>query len=181
MLELLRNFEQEEGKFSLEELESDEEDNDLASRFEGIDLGELYSFGLENNESDYLIEFVSPSKLWEVLTPEERHTFMKAIEDPTSAQLLMQSEAFEGAITSPWWEDPQITSDLPDNEGLQNKVGPTSMKRIGKKPELMSIPDQLLRRPPGPDTGPPLLYNICAVLWVSSFYHSGAFLSNSVV
>lgn len=47
MLELLRTFEQEEGKVSLEELEEDEEGNDLASRLEGIDLGELSSFGLK--------------------------------------------------------------------------------------------------------------------------------------
>lgn len=115
------------------------------------------------------------------MTPEERDTFIKSIEDPTSAQSLLQSEAFEGAIASPWWEDSQTASDLPDTEGLQKKVGLTSMKRFGKKPELISIPDQLLRRPPGPDTGPPLLYNICAVLWVSNLYHRGAFFSNSVV
>lgn len=164
MLELLRNFEQEEGKVSLEELEEDEEDNDLASRLEGIDLGELPTFRLEIFESNYPTESVPPSKLWELLTPEERDAFMKSMEDPTSAQSLMQSEAFEGAITSPWWEDSQSTLDLPDSDGLRKKVRPMSMKRIGKKPELMSIPDQLLRRPPGPDMGPPLLYNICAVL-----------------
>ena len=111
---------------------------------------------------------VPPSQLWELLTPEERASFLKTIENPSSASLqaLLRSEVLEKEIQQPWWETPKDTPAVPA-EVLENESA--LLQDLQKKPDLISLPDQLLRRQPGPDTGPPLLYNICAVLYVFYF------------
>ncbi|KZP30636.1 hypothetical protein FIBSPDRAFT_814946 [Athelia psychrophila] len=142
MMELLKRLEKEsaeEDPNMLEESEEDEEDDedDLAQRLEGMDL-----------------ESVQTEQLWEMLTPEERKKFMKALDNPDSelAQQLLASEELESDRMEPWWEAPSIDSDS-DSQRLPKR-------RFGVKPAVIVIPSV---NPGTPQTPSPLIYNILAV------------------
>lgn len=101
---------------------------------------------------------VSYDQLWEVLTPAERQKFLGALNDPSSdiAQSLLASEDLDDQIIQPWWDAP------PQDEVPQGK---TLLKRYGHRPQMLEIPEAVLRaaRTASP-SGPSLLFNIFAVL-----------------
>lgn len=102
-----------------------------------------------------MIESVQTEQLWEMLTPEERKKFMKALDNPDSelAQQLLASEELESDRMEPWWEAPSIDSD--------NDPQRLPKRRFGVKPAVMVIPSV---NPGTPQTPSPLIYNILAVL-----------------
>ncbi|EJD07314.1 uncharacterized protein FOMMEDRAFT_137674, partial [Fomitiporia mediterranea MF3/22] len=120
--------------------EEDEDGDDLAERLGSID-----------------IESASASDIWNALTPEERKDFMNKFRDPTStsAQEFLRSAGLEADIILPWW----LAPDVP----LDEDVRTSRTQKYGERPKMEIIPDALLSRTSGPHTGPPLLYNICAV------------------
>lgn len=93
-----------------------------------------------------------------MLSQGQRDSFLKITKskDSAAAQDLLRSLDLDEGVTLPWWERPEGEYDDED--------APTVRKRYGKRPSFASLPDALLRQPPGPQTGPPLLYNICVVL-----------------
>ena len=95
------------------------------------------------------------------MTPEERDKFLKQIRDPTSSstQELLRKVGTELKLTLPWWE----ASGAP--EDFSGSLDTT--RAYGNRPTMEEIPRALLSRQTGPDGGPPLLYNICAVLYVA--------------
>ncbi|KAF7329937.1 hypothetical protein MKEN_00257600 [Mycena kentingensis (nom. inval.)] len=117
MLQMLKRFEEESAE--QEELDAEEEEDDeFVKRFHDLDL--------ESTDAD---------QLWDMLTPEEREKFVKAMQDPSSelaAQLLASEEP-----APPWW-----TVD------------------DGARPDPIRIPDAL-KKPNR--SGPPLIYNICCI------------------
>ena len=110
------------------------------------------------------LESASPSDIWKHLTPAERETFIRATRDPNSmlTMELLRSDALQRTIVYPWWDTPHLVSG--ETERSPSMTGSTA--KYGRRPSMMSIPSTLLERPPGPDTGPPLLYNICIILCV---------------
>ncbi|KAL5492134.1 hypothetical protein ACEPAI_3581 [Sanghuangporus weigelae] len=141
MLEMLRQFEQEGMDEDLLEGEEENGEDDLAERLGGIDL-----------------ESASASDIWNTLTPEERATFLRKIQDPTSssAQDLLRNAGDELKMVLPWWEAPEAHPEA-------TSVPLDNTKSYGSRPAMEEIPKTLLSRQAGPETGPPLLYNICAV------------------
>ncbi|KAL5531392.1 hypothetical protein ACEPAG_4269 [Sanghuangporus baumii] len=141
MLEMLRQFEQEGSDADLLESEEETGEDDLAERFGGIDL-----------------ESASASDIWNALTPEERATFLRKIQDPStsSVQDLLRNSGNELNIVLPWWEAPEVPPEA-SSAPLDNT------ESYGSRPAMEEIPESLLSRQAGPETGPPLLYNICAV------------------
>ena len=97
---------------------------------------------------------ISTSELWELLSVEERNKFLGTIKDPQSgpAKELLRSIELDIGNVLPWWD-------------ADESIPSISSKRYGKIPEMVRIPTPLLSRPVGPDSGPPLLYNICVVLY----------------
>ncbi|TFK39930.1 hypothetical protein BDQ12DRAFT_590462, partial [Crucibulum laeve] len=145
MIELLKKFEEESGKDNgLGDLDEDEEGNDLAKRFDAVNLDEL-----------------SPDALWEMLTPEERKKFMKALDDPNSelAQQLLSSEQLEKEIQEPWWEASGVI-DNDEEVGDSIKSSHHTPRRCGKKPEMICVPASMVKPIPH---GPPLVFNACAI------------------
>ncbi|KAG8714773.1 hypothetical protein FRC11_007184 [Ceratobasidium sp. 423] len=108
MLELLKRFEQE----SLEGGEESDDEDELASRLEGIDLDK-----------------VDHDTLWGLLSEEERQKFTKLLMDPTSGdsqRLLNTSKLLEGH-KDPWW-----TLDAPSQDALPTLEQVPSTMRAGK-------------------------------------------------
>ncbi|KAL5537178.1 hypothetical protein ACEPAF_1001 [Sanghuangporus sanghuang] len=141
MLEMLKQFEQEGVDEDLLEGEEENGDDNLAERLGGIDL-----------------ESASASDIWNALTSEERATFLRKIQDPTSSSTreLLRNAGNELKIVLPWWEAPEAPP--PDSSASIDIT-----KNYGSRPAMEEIPKTLLSRQAGPETGPLLLYNICAV------------------
>ena len=90
-----------------------------------------------------------------MLTSAERSKFITALNDPTGelAQQLLASESLEKEIQSPWWEIPRPSED-------------DRQTRHDAKPRMMKVPMSMIN----PNrTGHPLVYNICAILYMDSF------------
>ena len=102
----------------------------------------------------------TPDALWAILTSPERSKFITALNNPTGefAQQLLASEALEKEIQGPWWEalrtDSQVKEDL------------SPPPRHYAKPRIMEVPVSMLNLNP---TGRPLVYNICAILYMGNF------------
>ncbi|KAJ7291069.1 hypothetical protein C8J57DRAFT_208934 [Mycena rebaudengoi] len=145
MLALLKRFEEDSTALgdaqSLAD-ENEEDDSDLAHRFQNVDL-----------------ESTSPDHLWTLLTPAEREKFLKVMEDPSSdlALQLLASEELEIDKQEPWWEAPSVVDD--------DDAGPSS-KRYGVPPEEIHVLPSLRPSKPG---SPSLIYNICAVCIAYSY------------
>ncbi|KAH8116508.1 hypothetical protein DFH11DRAFT_1506044 [Phellopilus nigrolimitatus] len=140
---------------SFEDNDEDEEGDDLAGRLGGVDL-----------------DSISSTDLWSLLSPAERDSFLKAVRNPrsASAQELLQAVDVQSDVILPWWEAPEaLTNEEPVEDASKSK-------KYGKRPVVAQLPVSLLRRPQGPDAGPPLLYNICAVLTAYAYVtrHFGA-------
>ncbi|EEB90227.1 hypothetical protein MPER_11589, partial [Moniliophthora perniciosa FA553] len=137
MMDILKRFEES----SLEDdaqlfANGDEEDGDLAARFEGIDV--------ENTDAE---------TLWSRLSQEEKSKFMQAINDPSSEltkRLLSESEFLSNSYLKPWWEAPDMNGDADEGNG----------EGYGQQPEPLQLPISMVKGCPG---GPPLIYNLCAV------------------
>ena len=104
------------------------------------------------------IDSTTPDALWSMLTSAERSKFIAVFNNPTGelAQQLLASESLEKEIQNPWWEAKdygQIREDL-------------SPPRHRTKPRIMEVPLSMIN--PNP-TGPPLVYNICGILYMDSF------------
>ncbi|KAK7042321.1 hypothetical protein R3P38DRAFT_2889760 [Favolaschia claudopus] len=109
----------------------------------------------EDEESDLArrfrnvdMESTSPDQLWTLLTADEREKFLKAMENPSSelALQLLASEELSVEKQEPWWSAAASGISSAQHETI---------------PDPIEIPTSLasLNRP-----GPPLIYNICAVL-----------------
>lgn len=149
MMEMLKRFEEDAANvdqdFLEDEDEDDDENDDLASKLESMDL-----------------ENASYEEIWSALTPSQRETFLKALNDPSSelAQQLLASEELEKQIEEPWWERPP---DISDNSNVLRSS--TKSARYGTPPKIMEIPPAALNASTGAaSTGPSLLYNIFATL-----------------
>ncbi|KAG5636783.1 hypothetical protein H0H81_006897 [Sphagnurus paluster] len=144
MMELLKKFEEENQQEPKDLVESEDEDDadDLAERFQDIDM-----------------DTVSAADLWSKLTPAEQQQFLKVMEDPTSdlAQQLLASEELERQRREPWWDAPEVA---PDIETLPPQT------QYGNKPELIRVPSALVKPI---SNGPPLFYNMCALCIAYAF------------
>lgn len=109
------------------------------------------------------IDSTAPDALWAMLTSAERSKFITALNNPTGelSQQLLASESFKKEIQDPWWEAPQVCSSKDDGQ-----IKLDSSLRHGAKPRMMEVPVSMTT--PNP-TGHSLVYNICAVLYMSSF------------
>ncbi|KAF9232594.1 hypothetical protein BU15DRAFT_54862, partial [Melanogaster broomeanus] len=148
ILELLKRIEEqsiEEDEMVLrgsdEDEDEDEDEDDLAQRLGGVDISSA-----------------SANDMLGMLTKQERDKFFMALRDPSSelAQRLLASAELHKIQQEPWWEAPSVS----DESSLPLHV------RYGHKPDLMEVPDNLIKQYPG---GPSLLYNICAVLLAYSY------------
>ncbi|CAL1715449.1 unnamed protein product [Somion occarium] len=144
-MELLKRFEED----SLEDtglLDEDEQDqDDLIARFQNLN-----------------IESASYDEIWSALTPEERDNFLKALNEPSSelAQQLLASEELQKQKIDPWWEAPNEDT---EEDSLERSL--ISLKKYGKRPTMVEIPDNIVSASAKSlNTGPSLLYNITAVL-----------------
>ncbi|EKM50170.1 uncharacterized protein PHACADRAFT_32993 [Phanerochaete carnosa HHB-10118-sp] len=149
MMELLKRFEEDalnDDQAPLGDSDSDEEDDDLASKLESMDL-----------------ENASHEEIWSALSPAQQDKFLKALNDPSSdlAQQLLTSEELEKQIEEPWWERPSDLSGLASDAHQRGTKG----ARYGVRPEITSIPHAALNASAGAASmGPSLLYNIFATL-----------------
>ena len=96
-----------------------------------------------------------------MLTSAERSKFITTLNNPTGelAQQLLASESLRNEIQDPWWEALRSTD---DSQTIEDLFPP----RHDAKPRMMEVPLSMIN--PNP-TGHPLVYNICAILYMSSF------------
>lgn len=82
--------------------------------------------------------------MWSLLNEEEKASFMKAIQDPSSekAQEVLAAHDIEIQSFAPWWETASV------NEREQT----------GSRPQMMVIPSG-----PSSSQGPSFLFNIFAI------------------
>ncbi|THU86223.1 hypothetical protein K435DRAFT_923385, partial [Dendrothele bispora CBS 962.96] len=146
MMEILKRFEEDsldsDGLLQ-EEGNASEDDDDLAKRFEGID-----------------IEAASPDDLWALLKPEERNKFIKGLNDPSGelAQQLLASEEIYRDRREPWWEQTSLGAGEVENDS------PSQM--FGVEPETVPVPKSMVKPIPN---GPPLIYNMLAICIAYAF------------
>ena len=143
-MELLKRFEESDVEEADLEDEDDDEDT-LAQRLKGIDLGMslLESVLRLISLIDVpMLDSVSPDELWNLLPEEQRAKFLKVM-DPTSdlAEQLLADGGFLHKKITPWWRSRE--------------------DQTVKCPAMMNIPHVMVERMP--KDGPSLLYNICAV------------------
>ncbi|KAF5383717.1 hypothetical protein D9615_003582 [Tricholomella constricta] len=142
MMGLLKKFEEENQQGASGGLESDDDDDgeDLAERFQGIDL-----------------ESASAADLWSKLKPAEQEQFLKLMEDPASglAQQLLASEELENERREPWWDAPLVET---------QEISPA--RRYGTKPDVINVPAAMVQPI---SKGPPLCYNMCALCIAYAF------------
>lgn len=102
----------------------------------------------------------SADDLLRLLTEKERYKFFSALKDPSSGlvQALLESAEIRKTRQLPWWE-------VPSDGGhslLQSPLSP--FVPHGVKPDPMVVPTNLINQA---SCSVSLLYNICAVLYVS--------------
>ncbi|KAG8907191.1 hypothetical protein FRC01_007784 [Tulasnella sp. 417] len=148
MLELLKRFEEESREDDLDA--SDAEDNnaversddedDLASKLEGIDL--------DSADPDFILSLLSDS---------QRAAFLKTVQDPTSepAQQLLASEEIHKSLFLPWWTKQSGKLGVED-------PNPGGAGKFGEEPEMVELSQALLSNPPPSKFR--LLHNVFALL-----------------
>ncbi|GJJ09252.1 hypothetical protein Clacol_003474 [Clathrus columnatus] len=151
MMELLHKFEEESLKqpdLLMEDKElADEDEDDLVSKLEDLDLDET-----------------DPDTLWSLLSPSQREKFLKAMRDPSSelAVELLAADELSKHQVSPWWESPALQTD----ETTVNGPEPLNLTvRYGAVPDMISVPEQLIASARGSSaslSNVTLLYNILA-------------------
>ncbi|AFR96129.2 hypothetical protein C343_04246 [Cryptococcus neoformans C23] len=144
MMEMLRRFEEAEaeGGNGLEELESEDEEDDLITRLQGVDIDSL-----DSNE------------LFKLLPSKHRDAFIQALQNPDSeeAQALLESASGElipqAPDVLPWWESEEAL-DGGENERREDKV----------EPEPNLIPQEILLGIKPPEgVGRKLVYNAISI------------------
>jgi hypothetical protein len=97
------------------------------------------------------IETLSSGDMWELLTPAGRQKFTAALGDPTSdlTRTLLGSEYLEAQLQRPWF--------------LEDEIEDRSSQQCSW-PEFVRIPQSMIKPVP---QGQPLIYNLCAVWYVS--------------
>ncbi|KAH8832918.1 hypothetical protein DL96DRAFT_1811486 [Flagelloscypha sp. PMI_526] len=143
MLEILRRFEDDNANQDLEDNSDNDSEDDLEARLAKLDI--------ENAPSE---------ALWELLTPEERARFLKAVDDPQSdlAQTLLAAQQ-----KIPWWDG---------NDSLS--IAKLSVADDENMPKLMSIPAELMSASLT-STHPLPVWNLIAILlaYVHAIRHLG--------
>jgi hypothetical protein len=76
--------------------------------------------------------------------------------ESTPARELLQGLDASHDYVRPWWENPNFGSDE------SKEILPAG--RFGVRPSMHQLPSSLLSKDSESNSGPPLLYNICAVL-----------------
>ncbi|KIR99920.1 hypothetical protein L804_02556 [Cryptococcus deuterogattii 2001/935-1] len=144
MMEMLRRFEEAEAKGGngLEELESEDEEDELINRLQEVDIDSL-----DSNE------------LFKLLPPKHRDAFIQALQNPDSEETRALLESASGGLIPqapdvlPWWESEEILDDG-GNENERNKV----------EPEPSLIPQEILLGIKPPEgVGQKLVYNAIAI------------------
>ncbi|OWZ74316.1 hypothetical protein AYX14_00256 [Cryptococcus neoformans] len=144
MMEMLRRFEEAEaeGGNGLEELESEDEEDELITRLQGVDIDSL-----DSNE------------LFKLLPSKHRDAFIQALQNPDSeeAQALLESASGElipqAPDVLPWWESEEAL-DGGENESREDKV----------EPEPNLIPQEILLGIKPPEgVGRKLVYNAISI------------------
>lgn len=141
-MELLARFE--ESNVGEEDLDDESEEEDaLAQRLEGVDLGMTHVLTQLFQLRFLDLDSVSPDDLWDLLPEEQRTKFIKTMEDPSSelTKKLLADGGFFHKQTTPWWKSHEDAS--------------------VKRPVMMKIPRAMVEGVQ--KDGPPLHYNISAV------------------
>ncbi|KAJ3992141.1 hypothetical protein F5050DRAFT_1801854 [Lentinula boryana] len=156
MMEILKRFEEDnlEQAVGDDKEDEDEDEDDLEKRFAGIDIAST-----------------SPNTLWSLLSQSERDEFVRSLQDPSSnlsQELLLSEELQRELVLRPWWEsasegipvhgDPLIRDAGQSGSGIF--YGNTHL------PELIDIPSTMVKPLP---SGPPLIYNLCAICIAYAF------------
>jgi hypothetical protein len=148
MMEILKRFE--EGR--------PEDEVDIVSQLEGAEEEEEEKDD-SNSLSSRLAKFdisvtdAPPEVIWEVLTSEERKSFLETIKDPNATAVLSQ-QAQRDFSFDPWWTD-----QTEQEERKQTKL-----------PSIVEVPPSLIpQRVDMSHPKPPLIYNIVSIWSVTSF------------
>ena len=143
MLQLLQRFEEVSATDEPLEDTPDEED-DLATRLQSLDLGMWREpFHRSATAELWIKDTADFQTIWETLNEEERSRFMGLVQDKDGIgthQLLVDA----GATSPPWWKD----------DGDEHRT---------QRPRMITVDPVLIKRA-GTLTGPPLLYNVLALL-----------------
>ncbi|KAJ8462456.1 hypothetical protein ONZ45_g17926 [Pleurotus djamor] len=126
-------------RFEEESREADEQLDDDDEHDEGNALAKQLA-GID-------IDSVPEDDLWSMLSPAQQQKFIRALQDPSSelTQQLLFSERLEKDIQTPWWNA---------EEGTKNT------------PSAMTVPSGMVN----PQLqGPPLIYNLAALLIVYAY------------
>lgn len=179
MMELLRRFEEDNAQddsLLLDEAQDEDEDDyegsGLVQKFQNIDLGAFWSSSTSLvSTKSHLSENTPSDAVWSMLSKDEQAKFITALGDPSSelVQQLLASEELDNDRREPWWE-----ASLDGDEDVDVDTS-SSFKRFGPRPRPMTVPISMVRSAP---TGPPLIYNLCAMLYVLSF--SGKVYSDAI-
>lgn len=112
--------------------EEEEEENSLVVRLSALGIA---------------VDDASPEAIWDVLTPDERNSFLRTLKDPNSVSALSE-QARQGFENDTWWAP---TSDEEEEEER-------------RMPEMIEVPASLI--PQKLDLShprPPLIYNIVSI------------------
>lgn len=160
MMEMLRRFEEAEaeGGNGLEELESEDEEDELINRLQGIDIGRS-SGSHRHSLLTKIVDSLDSNELFKLLPPKHRDAFIQALQNPDSeeTQALLESASGERMPQAPdvlpWWESEEILDDG-ENESERNRV----------EPEPSLIPQEiLLEIKPPVGVGQKLVYNAISI------------------
>ncbi|KAL0570544.1 hypothetical protein V5O48_011411 [Marasmius crinis-equi] len=134
---------------------------EILKKFEesNLDDEEMFNTDDEDEDDDIIdrfkgidVENAEYEDIWDRLTEEERKRFMKAIDNPESD--LRKNLFVSEDECNPWWEG-HLKNDGDGSQGV-------------RQPELMKIPTTMVR-PMTTPTGPPLIYNLCAICIAYAF------------
>ncbi|KAJ3983473.1 hypothetical protein F5890DRAFT_1599598 [Lentinula detonsa] len=156
MMEILKRFEEDnlEQAVGDDKEDEDEDEDDLEKRFAGIDIAST-----------------SPNTLWSLLSQSERDEFVRSLQDPSSnlsQELLLSEELQRELVPRPWWES--ASEDIPvHSDALIRNAGQSGNDIFYENtylPELIDIPSTMVKPLP---SGPPLIYNLCAICIAYAF------------
>lgn len=110
---------------------------------------------------DVPIDSTTSDALWAMLTSAERSKFITALNNPNGelAQQLLASESLGKEIQDPWW----AARYSKDDNQIKKEFSPP---RHDAKPRMMEVPLSMINPKPASH---PLVYNICAILYMGSF------------
>lgn len=165
MMEMLRRFEKEQDgeRDLMAQLEAEDvasEEDELAGKLAGVDLGEQTNirFGVAD-----ISESIDTNTLFHLLPPEHRTKFLAALKNPDSEEtrqlldLATQDDSDPESDSPlpdelPWWEAPEVPEDEDDDEVV----------RYAETPALISQEAVAAITPPE-GVGLKLAYNALAI------------------